>query len=100
MAQVLQSKSASQNSEVELTECYSDDNVRFAGLQALYNSLDFCKNNFANEAERNIIMQTICEATQAPNSKIQVKAFECLVSVMHLYYDSMKYYMEQALFMV
>ena len=43
-------------------------------------------------------MQVVCEATQNPNSTVQVGAFECLVRIMSLYYDKMAFYMERALF--
>ena len=43
-------------------------------------------------------MQVVCEATQNPNTAVQVGAFECLVKIMSLYYDKMSYYMERALF--
>jgi importin subunit beta-1 len=43
-------------------------------------------------------MQVVCEATQSSSSDVQVAAFECLVKIMHLYYSSMKVYMERALF--
>ena len=39
--------------------------VRLAGTNALLNALEFVRTNFDNEAERNYIMQTICETTQA-----------------------------------
>lgn len=50
------------------------------------------------QGERNYIMQVVCEATQSPSSEVQVAAFGCLVRIMHLYYDYMKFYMERALF--
>lgn len=74
--------------------------MQYYALDALFNSLEFCHQNFQNEAERNIIMQTVCEATQNAADKVQIKAFECLVEAMHLYYDQMKYYMEQALYVL
>ena len=43
-------------------------------------------------------MQVVCEATQSQSSDVQVAAFECLVRIMQLYYDKMRYYMEKALF--
>jgi importin subunit beta-1 len=43
-------------------------------------------------------MQVVCEATQSPNIDIKVAAYECLVRIMQLYYDKMRFYMEQALF--
>ncbi|KAJ2583143.1 karyopherin Kap95, partial [Coemansia sp. RSA 1836] len=71
--------------------------VRFAAITALYNSLEFVRQNFENEGERNVIMQTVCEATQSPDPTVQVAAYECLVRIMQLYYDKMSFYMEKAL---
>ncbi|KAG7087450.1 hypothetical protein E1B28_013416 [Marasmius oreades] len=72
--------------------------VQLAAIHALYNSLEFVRDNFDREGERNYIMQVVCEATQNPNVNVQVGAFECLVRIMDLYYDKMALYMEQALF--
>lgn len=43
-------------------------------------------------------MQVVCEATQNPDTSVQVGAFECLVKIMSLYYEKMDFYMERALF--
>lgn len=72
--------------------------VQLAALGALFNSLEFVRVNFERDGERNYIMQVVCEATQSPNIDIKVAAYECLVRIMQLYYDKMKFYMEQALF--
>ncbi|KAF8658436.1 hypothetical protein AX16_001987 [Volvariella volvacea WC 439] len=72
--------------------------VQLAAIHALYNSLEFVRENFEREGERNYIMQVVCEATQNPSIAVQVGAFECLVRIMGLYYDKMALYMEQALF--
>ncbi|KAG8215304.1 armadillo-type protein [Butyriboletus roseoflavus] len=72
--------------------------VQLAAVHALYNSLEFVRENFEREGERNYIMQVVCEATQNPSVAVQVGAFECLVKIMALYYDKMAFYMEQALF--
>ncbi|RAL59062.1 hypothetical protein DID88_008980 [Monilinia fructigena] len=72
--------------------------VRLAAIDALGNSLEFVDSNFKNEGERNYIMQVICEATQAADSRIQQGAFGCLNRIMSLYYDLMRFYMEKALF--
>ncbi|KAI5990413.1 karyopherin Kap95 [Pisolithus albus] len=61
-------------------------------------ALEFVRENFEREGERNYIMQVVCEATQNPSVSVQVGAFECLVKIMALYYDKMAFYMEQALF--
>ncbi|KAJ8657351.1 hypothetical protein O0I10_006904 [Lichtheimia ornata] len=75
-----------------------DAEVRLAALHALNNSLEFVKDNFEREGERNFIMQVVCEATQSDSPEVQVAAFECLVRIMQLYYDKMQLYMEKALF--
>ncbi|KAI8384226.1 armadillo-type protein [Radiomyces spectabilis] len=72
--------------------------VRLAAIKALYNSLEFVKDNFEREGERNYIMQMVCEATQSDNTETQAAAFECLARIMQLYYDKMRYYMEKALY--
>ncbi|CAG8486946.1 7548_t:CDS:10 [Ambispora gerdemannii] len=72
--------------------------VRRAAIVALYNSLEFTRENFEREGERNYIMQIVCEATQSTDVSVQVSAFECLVRIMQIYYDKMRFYMEKALF--
>ncbi|KAF5314247.1 hypothetical protein D9619_011781 [Psilocybe cf. subviscida] len=72
--------------------------VQLAAIHALFNSLEFVRENFDRDGERNYIMQVVCEATQNPSVAVQVGAFECLVRIMSLYYDKMALYMEQALF--
>ncbi|KAL0952370.1 hypothetical protein HGRIS_006648 [Hohenbuehelia grisea] len=72
--------------------------VQLAAIHSLFNSLEFVRENFEREGERNYIMQVVCEATQNSNVQVQVGAFECLVRIMGLYYDKMQFYMEQALF--
>lgn len=72
--------------------------VRLAAITALGDSLEFVSSNFKHEGERNYIMQVVCEATQADDSRIQQGAFGCLNRIMALYYDNMRFYMEKALF--
>lgn len=72
--------------------------VRLAAITALGDSLEFVGNNFKHEGERNYIMQVVCEATQAEDSRIQQGAFGCLNRIMGLYYENMRFYMEKALF--
>jgi importin subunit beta-1 len=83
--------------------------VQGAAIHALYNSLEFIRDNFEREVsevlgranmqgERNYIMQVVCEATQSQSVAVQVGAFECLVRIMSLYYEKMDFYMERALF--
>lgn len=72
--------------------------IRNAAISALGDSLEFVRTNFDNEGERNYIMQVICEATQADDTRIQQGAYGCLNRIMGLYYDKMRFYMEKALF--
>ena len=72
--------------------------VRNAAITALGDSLEFVRTNFENEGERNYIMQVICEATQADDTRIQQGAYGCLNRIMGLYYEKMRFYMEKALF--
>ena len=75
-----------------------NNDVRHAALSALGDSIDFIRTNFENEGERNYIMQVVCEATQADDTRIQADAFGCLNRIMAVYYDKMRFYMEKALF--
>lgn len=75
-----------------------NNDIRNAAITALGDSLEFVRTNFENEGERNYIMQVICEATQADDSRIQQGAYGCLNRIMGLYYEKMRFYMEKALF--
>ncbi|KAL1994105.1 hypothetical protein VTN49DRAFT_2774 [Thermomyces lanuginosus] len=75
-----------------------DNEVRLAALQALADATDFIGANMNNEGERNYIMQVVCEATQAQDTRIQAAAFGCLNRIMSAYYSMMRFYMEKALF--
>ncbi|KAK9448198.1 armadillo-type protein [Limtongia smithiae] len=72
--------------------------VRQTAINALVNSLEFIRNNFEREGERNYIMQVVCEATQAPDQKLQASAFGALARIMSMYYSYMRVYMEKALY--
>ncbi|KAI1437018.1 armadillo-type protein [Xylaria sp. CBS 124048] len=72
--------------------------IRLSAIYALSDSLEFVGNNFKHEGERNYIMQVVCEATQAEDSRIQQGAFGCLNRIMGHYYENMRFYMEKALF--
>ncbi|KAI8623385.1 armadillo-type protein [Xylariaceae sp. FL1651] len=76
----------------------TNNEIRLSAISALGDSLEFVGNNFKHEGERNYIMQVVCEATQADDSRIQQGAFGCLNRIMGLYYENMRFYMEKALF--
>src|SRR5262245_48954813 len=55
--------------------------VRRAAMSALGGAIRFFNDNFKQEAERNYIMQIVCQATQSPDTGVLIKAYECLVSI-------------------
>ncbi|KAL9692380.1 hypothetical protein quinque_016404 [Culex quinquefasciatus] len=69
------------------------NHVRLAATNALLNSLEFTKANFEETAERNYIMEVVCEATQSTDTQICVAALQCLVKILTLYYQHMEAYM-------
>lgn len=71
----------------------TNQDVRLAGTTALLNALEFVKSNFEKEHERNYIMQTVCETTQAERKDVKVAAYECIVHIAELYYDRLAQYM-------
>jgi importin subunit beta-1 len=75
----------------------TNEAVRHAATVALNNALEFVKANFDNEAERNYIMQTVCEACISTSQKVRFAAYECIVKIAGLYYAKLAPYM-QAIF--
>lgn len=74
------------------------NHVKLAATNSLHNSLEFTKANFDKQAERNYIMEVVCESTQSQDTQIAVAALQCLVKILTLYYQYMEPYMAQALF--
>eukprot|EP00250_Pteridium_aquilinum_P006489 c16400_g1_i2 orf=255-2879(+) len=72
----------------------SNNDIRLAATQALYNALDFAHSNFENDMERDYIMRVICEATLSPDKRVRLAAFECLVSISSTYYEKLVPYMK------
>jgi importin subunit beta-1 len=68
--------------------------VRLAATSALINSIDFAEENFNRETERNVIMQTICAATQCPEKQVRERAYECAARVVELYYPLLRPYVD------
>ena len=67
--------------------------IKIAATKALDNALEFASNNFSNEAERNYIMQVLCQETLAEDPRVQQIAWECLISIAELYYAVLPSYM-------
>ena len=70
------------------------DKIRHAAAKALVNSLSFTRKNFENETERDMILKTICDATQSQSADVRAAAFECIVQISFQYYDKLQNYMQ------
>lgn len=72
------------------------NSIKLAGLNALFNALEFIKANFDKEVERNYIMQVVCDsAVFLEDSKVRASAMECIVKISALYYDKLAPYMQK-----
>lgn len=70
------------------------DAIRYAAARALGNSLSFTRKNMENPAERDMILKTICDATQSLDSGVRAAAYECIVQIAFQYYDKLQTYMQ------
>jgi len=70
------------------------DPIRLSAATALRNSLVFTRKNMDNVNERNMIMQTICEATQSADDNVRAAAYECIVQIAFQYYNKLTDYMQ------
>lgn len=68
--------------------------IRLAAITALRNSLEFVSENFKRKQERDHIMQKVCEATQSPDLRTRVVAYECIATIATLYYEYLADYMD------
>lgn len=71
------------------------NDMRYAAVKALKDSLIFAGNNFKVDNERNHIMTSIYDAALSPDANIRETAYECLVKVAENYYDLLAAYMPQ-----
>lgn len=70
------------------------DNTRAAAVTAMANSLKFCTKNFEVEAERDAIMQSVCDAAQCADTRVRIKAFQCMHEVAENFYEYLPPYVE------
>jgi importin subunit beta-1 len=68
---------------------------RLAATNALCNAIEFAEHNFENDAERNMVMQVVCQGTQAPDIRIRTASFECLHEIAAIYYSKLPPYMTE-----
>ncbi|KAH7279267.1 hypothetical protein KP509_37G012800 [Ceratopteris richardii] len=72
----------------------TNNDIRLAATQALYNALGFAHSNFENSMERDYLMRVVCEATECPDKRVRQAASECLVSISSTYYEKLAPYMQ------
>ena len=69
--------------------------TRLAAVAALQNAIEFADHNFSNEAERNYIMQVVCQGAVAADARIRVQSFACLHEIAANYYARLPPYMQE-----
>jgi importin subunit beta-1 len=70
------------------------NNIRAAAVTAMANSLKFCSKNFEVQAERDAIMQAMCDAAQCTDARVRMKAFQCMDEVAENFYEYLPPYVE------
>lgn len=70
------------------------NSIRAAATEAMCNSLVFCEKNFEAEAERNMIMESICGSMVSEDDDTRLFAYCCLESVAENYYEHIKPYID------
>lgn len=78
---------------VDGTRAKRDNSVRYSATIALRNGISFTRRNFEVEAERTMIMQTICETTQCNDARVRGAAFEVMAAVASQFYLNLVDYM-------
>ena len=78
---------------VDGTRNNRDNSVRLAATVALRNGISFTRNNFDVQAERTMIMQTVCETTQCNDARVRAAAYEVLASIVGQFYPKLEEYM-------
>lgn len=73
----------------------TNHDIKYAATVALANSLEFVRENFQKENDRNLIMQMVfssCGSGQSP--QIRVAGYQCLVEIASSYYNFIGPYMD------
>lgn len=78
----------------------TSSSLRKIAFEALNHILNIIKSNIENENEMNIIMSVLLDGLKDSNASIVLPAFDCLITMMTLYYDDMMPFMYQELFLV
>ena len=74
-----------------------EERLQVAALATLADCLDCAVANFAREAERNMILQVVCEATQSPSVAAAGAALDCLARAVDCYLPLLEAYLAPAL---
>ena len=72
--------------------------VKRVAMQALFNALEFARQAFESDNERNYIMRSVLEATHVPGTgsteKLRQIAFQCLGKICSMHYEKLSPYMQ------
>jgi len=71
----------------------TNNKIKLAATKALVNSLEFTHNNFAEQRQRDMIMELVFGVCGSSDEQCQIFAFQCLVEMGQLYYDHLTPYM-------
>eukprot|EP01006_Ploeotia_vitrea_P034310 TRINITY_DN65737_c5_g2_i4.p1 TRINITY_DN65737_c5_g2~~TRINITY_DN65737_c5_g2_i4.p1 ORF type:complete len:893 (-),score=494.38 TRINITY_DN65737_c5_g2_i4:214-2850(-) len=82
-----------------MNQSQKNTSIKLAATKALLHSLELTKANFDKKDERDVIMKMVFSPMQSPNVQCRVAAYECLVEIANLYYDTLHQYMRD-LFML
>lgn len=88
------------NNVVTCMKADQSPRVRLVAARALLYSLESIERNFEVEAQRNLIMQQVCECAITPDAPVRVAGLQCLAKIVTLYYGFMEPYMTHALFSI
>ncbi|KAJ3447257.1 importin subunit beta-1 [Anaeramoeba flamelloides] len=64
--------------------------IQRAATKAFYNSLHFFRDAFKNKQDSDILLKSVINSANSEDLKVSKCAFECLVKIADLYYNSLK----------
>jgi importin subunit beta-1 len=73
----------------------ADPQIKYAATSCLRNCIDFVRDNFSRQAERDLIMRMVFDVSKnSKEERIRQVGFECLVQIVVTYYEQMNPYIE------
>ncbi|OAF67869.1 Importin subunit beta-1 [Intoshia linei] len=84
--------------DVGMKKMHSSTPVHLSAINCFLNVLEATAENFADENQRNHMMDWLFQSVNSPEVKVVVTALQCLVKICSLYYQYIGCYMASALF--